>query len=73
MAKKSLGYDSASKINLCWVDGLEIIGSNPTPAIKKLSGQDDFHGRPVFLFFAAQLTYSTIEIICVMLVSLELC
>jgi len=28
----------------------EVIGSNPTPATKKLNRQDDFHCRSVFYF-----------------------
>jgi len=47
----------------------EVIGSNPTPATKKLSRQDEFQSHAAFFIFADQLTYSTIKTICVMLLS----
>ena len=40
----------------------EVIGSNPTPATKKLSRQDEFQSHAAFFIFADQLTYSTIKI-----------
>ena len=40
----------------------EVVGSNPTPATKKLSRQDDFHSRSAFFIFAAWLIYATIKI-----------
>ena len=47
----------------------EVVGSNPTPATKKLSRQDEFLGHAAFFIFAARLIYSTIKIFCVMLLS----
>ena len=48
----------------------EVVGSNPTPATKKLRRQDDFRGRPVFFIFAAQLIYyATVKIIYIVLLS----
>ena len=45
----NLKWTSMVKAAILRVHNPEVVGSNPTPAAKRLSRQDDFHSRPVFL------------------------
>ena len=51
----------------------EVVGSNPTPATKKLSRQDDFHSRPACLFLPPDLDMPLVKYRYVVVLSFTLC